>query len=469
MAARVRLDAALVRAWAAAAVQRLRDVAPRIDALNVFPVADADTGQNVVCTLAGGLAAVETSPTDDLSATAHLLATGALREARGSSGVIVSGWFAGLAVGLVEDAPGEPTRLAGALASAAVGARQAVADPWPGTVLEVADQVAATVRRQAADPHLPLADLLPGPLDAVRARLAETSAHHPVLRSAGVVDAGACALLVVLEVLAALLAAEPPDRAGAWLPPPSSRPEPGPEPSGSGGAFEVMLHVTVEVDLTRLASTGAAAAVTGLGDQWRTHVHTDDPVTALALVAPDELRIGLVRAVTGGAAGVVVTADTGLAAWYAAAGAAVVVPGGAASPDDLRAVVSLVGGGLSGDRGHDGTGRYTLATDPELAAQVGAMTADPVRAAVACTALDEQADVEAALRRVRTAQTDDADPTAALTRLLAGSAEPGEVLTVVPRTGFDPAGVRALAAAHGLELVLVGPATTGPVWRLGVD
>ncbi len=458
VAASVRLDGALVRAWADAAVQRLRDVAPRIDALNVFPVADADTGQNVTCTLAGGLAAVAVLPTDDLASAVAALAAGARREARGSSGVIVSGWLAGLASGLVDErATSDVARLTGALASAAVGARQAVTDPWPGTVLEVAEQVAVAVLAQAADPHRPLAELLPAPLGAVRAALPETSAHHPVLRSAGVVDAGACALLVLLEVLAALLAAAPPHQAGAWLPqppPPDGRPEPGPAQPDTGGAFEVMLDVTVGVDRARLAATGSAAAVTGLGDEWRTHVHTDDPATALALVAPEALRIGLVRAVAGAAGLVVVTADTGLAAWYAAAGATVVVPGGAAQPGRLRAAVGTVGG------------RYVLATDPRLAAEVGALTGDPVRAAVACAADDESADVAEALLRVRTAQTDEVDPTATATGLLDG---PGEVLTVVPRTGLDPAPVRALAAAHGLEMVLVGPATSGPAWRLGVD
>ena len=458
VAAGARLDGALVRAWADAAEQRLRDVAPRIDALNVFPVADADTGQNVACTLAGGRSAVAALPTDDLGDAARALAAGARREARGSSGVIMSGWFAGLAAGLADEtATSDAARLTGALADAAVGARQAVTDPWPGTVLEVADQVAATVLRHATEPLVPLADVLPGPLGAVRARLAETSAHHPVLRSAGVVDAGACALLVVLEVLAALLAAEPPDQAGVWLPqpsPPDGRAEPGPG-QPSGGAFEVMLDVAVEVDRDQLAATGSAAVVTGLGDEWRTHVHTDDPVAALALVGPEALRIGLVRTVAGGASGsVVVTADGGLAAWYAAAGATVVVPGGAAPPGSLRAAVGTVGRG------------DVLATDPQLAAEVGALADDPVRAAVACAAADENADVGAALRRVRTARTDDPDPTAALTGLLAG---PGEVLTVVPRAGLDPAGVRAVAAAHGLEMVLVGPATTGPAWWLGVD
>lgn len=459
VAAGVRLDGALVRAWADGAVQRLCDVAPRIDALNVFPVADADTGQNVTCTLAGGLAAVAVPPVDDVGAAAQALAAGARREARGSSGVILSGWFAGLASGLADGtAPSDAARLAGALALAAAGARQAVTDPWPGTVLEVAEQVAVAVRHQAADPHVLLADLLPEPLSTVRAALAETSAHHPVLRSAGVVDAGACALLVVLEVLAALLAAEPAGRAGAWLPqppPPDGRSAHGAGQPDSGGAFEVMLDVTVEVDRTRLAATGSAAAVTGLGDEWRTHVHTDDPVTALALVAPEDLRTGLVRTVAGSVAGpAVVTNDTGLAAWYAAAGAVVIVPGGAALPGRLRAALGAVGRG------------YVLATDPQLAAEVGALTDDPVRAAVACAADDENADVAEALRRVRTAQTDDVDPTAVLTALLDG---PGEVLTVVPRAGLDPAGVRALAAARGLEVVLVGPATTGVAWRLGVD
>jgi len=439
----VQFDGTLVQRWADACVDRLRVVAPRIDALNVFPVADADTGQNVTFTLLGGREAVAASPTQHLGEAVRLLAAGSLRQARGSSGVIVSGWFAGLAAGLADHATSDVTRLADALGMAAAGARQVVADPWPGTVLEVAQQVADAV---AARPSHTMATVLPEALDAVRARLAETSAHHPVLRSAGVIDAGACALLVVLEVLAGLLGTSPP--AGAWLPEAGVEPH---QPDQSGGAFEVMLHITVEVDRGRLAATGSAAALTGLGDEWRTHVHTDDPATAVGLVAPDQLRLGVVRAITSAPGGpVVVTADTGLVAWYAAAGAVVVVPGGAVVPGHLRALVAAAGA-------------HVLATDPELAAMASAMTCDPVRAAVACTAADEGADVAAAVHRVRTAETTDLGP------VLAGLlVDGGEVLTVVAPAGADLVAVRDLAASCGLELVLVGPAS-GPTWRLGVD
>ncbi|MCL2465905.1 MAG: DAK2 domain-containing protein [Micrococcales bacterium] len=453
MGRETRLDGALVHAWADACVHRLREVAPRIDALNVFPVADADTGQNVTCTFAGGLAAVAASP-GDLATAARVLASGALRQARGSSGVIMSGWLAGLAAGLAQTAPSDVARLGAALGSAAVGARRAVADPWEGTILEVAEQVAAAVAQRAQDPQVVLADLLPGPLDEVRTALPATSAHHPVLASAGVVDAGACALLVVLEVLAALLAGEPCDQAGQWLPPPAAvRTDHHDE---SSAAFEVMLHVTVEVDCTELATTGSAAAVTGMGDEWRTHVHTDDPATALGLVAPDELRLGVVRAMTTDGTGlVVVTSDAGLAGWYADAGAVVVVPGGAAVPGQLRTLLRAAG-------------RHVLATDPGLAEAVGARTADPVRAAVACLAADTAEDVAAVLDRVRTTMTDDPDPTAALAALC-GATPDAEVLTVVPRDGAELDLVRDLADGYAMELVLVGPATTGALWRLGVD
>jgi len=456
----VRLDGALVRAWAVAATGRLREVAPRIDALNVFPVADADTGTNVVHTLVGGAAGLVDPLPDDPAEVARRLATGARHHARGSSGVILAGWLTGLAEGLVPcaESPRPPAapdgpdqvdtgtdRLARALLSAARGARRAVAEPWPGTVLEVAEQVAAEV-----DPRESLAALLVGPLSRARADLAETSRRHPVLREAGVVDAGACALLVALEVLAALLAGQPVDHVGDWLP----DAEPGPHRHGSDGAFEVMLDVTVEVDRARLASTGTAAAVVGTGDDWRTHVHTDDPVGAVALVPPDALRVGLVRAVLGDRSGpVVVTDDVHLAAWYAAAGAAVVVPGGAAGRADLAETVAALKRGC------------VLATDPRLADLVGALTGDPVRAAVACVAVDEGlVTPERAVRGVRTVETDDPDPTGALAGLPGG-----EVLTAVPRVGVDTAVVRSLAEARGLDLVLVGAAGSGPAWRLGVE
>ncbi|GHH67873.1 DAK2 domain-containing protein [Promicromonospora soli] len=202
--AEVRLeDPDLVRAWTGGATAALRRERDAIDRVNVFPVADADTGTNLYLTLREGDRAVAAAPADatgpQLLAT---LARAALLGARGNSGVILSEWLRGLAV-----AARRGGGAADLLTRAATSARSAVAMPAEGTILTAADAAAAAARA-VEDGTEPSARPAAGPLPVVTAAAAaaRTAARASrdeldVLREAGVLDAGALGLVLVLDAL----------------------------------------------------------------------------------------------------------------------------------------------------------------------------------------------------------------------------------------------------------------------------
>ena len=135
-------DPGLVRAWTRGATAALRRERAAIDRVNVFPVADADTGTNLYLTLREGDRAVAAAPAGATGAELlTALARAALLGARGNSGVILSEWLRGLAV-----AARHGGGAADLLTRAATSARSAVAQPAEGTILTAADAAAAAAR-----------------------------------------------------------------------------------------------------------------------------------------------------------------------------------------------------------------------------------------------------------------------------------------------------------------------------------
>ncbi|MDO8150969.1 DAK2 domain-containing protein [Isoptericola sp. b408] len=199
------LDAVVVRTWAHTVVEALDTARPELDGVNVFPVADGDTGTNMYLTVREAAGAVHDA--DAGSGGAKLLrvaARAALLGARGNSGVILSEWLRGFAV-----AASRQDTLGVGLDVAARSARRAVAHPMPGTILTAADAAAAAARHAEAGGMVgPLgAPRRLSVLDAAR-RGAREAALRSVgslapLRDAGVLDAGACGLVLVLASLAA--------------------------------------------------------------------------------------------------------------------------------------------------------------------------------------------------------------------------------------------------------------------------
>ncbi len=300
----------------------------RIDALNVFPVADGDTGTNMYLTMDGALDYVRGqfelgAGTDRLQEGLALISRGMLLSARGNSGVILSQLTRGLADAVgpeVEEAG--PEDVAQAFESAARTAWDALADPVEGTILTVARAAAEGARgavsrgRPAAgDGPLEVGHVVTEALDAAEEALARTPQQLPELDAAGVVDAGGAGLVLVVEALQAILEDRPPG-AGQDLPDwwelPGARRTGGPGGSaqasdrvpgedpvaGQGGStcegadgdpdeVEVMYLLTASdrerADRLRshLARLGTSVVVGGGPEDFSVHVHLRDPRAAV--------------------------------------------------------------------------------------------------------------------------------------------------------------------------------------------
>lgn len=315
------------RRWAlftrAALAARRRE----IDALNVFPVPDGDTGTNLYLTLDGALGQVV-----DIHEQAGILGTATLVQecetlsraillaARGNSGVILSQIVRGLCQVVIDGAYAalDPQALASCFERGARLARSAVAQPREGTMLTVADAAAAAAR-EAADGGVGLAALIAATTTAAQEALARTPTQLAELARAGVVDAGGAGVVLLLEAMHRVLTgawtsetlgvvsgggdglprrrewhpaavsaaaddAAPDTAARAWADPAD---EAGPQGGVSGPAYEVMFLLG-ESDDTRVAALTAALAdlgdsliVVGGPDVWNVHVHVDDVGAAI--------------------------------------------------------------------------------------------------------------------------------------------------------------------------------------------
>ncbi len=196
------LDAAALRRWAEACVLELTTHCAEINALNVFPVADADTGTNLLHTMRAGLDGLLRAPAEvggSYPASAAALARGALVGARGNSGVILSQVLRGLA-----EVPGahpglDADRLRFALRRADELAFAAISDPVDGTILTVL-QAAANAAHGST-----LAAVSTAAARRAADALRQTPGQLAVLGKAGVVDAGGRGLVVLLDALVTVI------------------------------------------------------------------------------------------------------------------------------------------------------------------------------------------------------------------------------------------------------------------------
>ncbi|MFT5563407.1 MAG: DAK2 domain fusion protein YloV [Myxococcota bacterium] len=276
-----------------------------LNALNVFPVPDGDTGTNMLGTIRATRAAIDAvGPGQrDEGAAAVAAADGALRGARGNSGVLLSQVLRAL---LADDVPGRTDWLRPGVASRLTQADQlahaAVATPVAGTILTVVQASAAAAVGLEGEAALAAATA------AAHVAVAATPSQNEVLARAGVVDAGGRGFALVLEALLACA------RGVAPTPPPVDVPVGGVPARGCGpvgGRYEVMflLHPTARdttggndtvnamADATRTALTahGDSVVVVAAADVATVHVHTDDIGWALevGLLAgrPSQVRV----------------------------------------------------------------------------------------------------------------------------------------------------------------------------------
>jgi len=178
--------------------QKLEENVAQINALNVFPVPDGDTGTNMNLTLLSGIREMKARASNHLGQTAEALSKGLLMGARGNSGVILSQLFRGFAksVSGLEQATAE--QLSSALQQGVEAAYQAVIKPVEGTILTVSKQ-AAEIGVKLSSSTEDIIELFQGVLRAAQAALAYTPEQLPILKQVGVVDAGGQGLVYMYE------------------------------------------------------------------------------------------------------------------------------------------------------------------------------------------------------------------------------------------------------------------------------
>lgn len=278
------LDVGAARQWAALMVRNLTAERAAIDRINVYPVADGDTGTNLMHTVRAGWQAVRTGSPDTLGELLAALAKGAVNGARGNSGVLLAQVLRGIAEAVDDTLDGadvDGTRLRAALRNADRAAGRAVVEPVSGTLLSVLRAAVEATERSTDD----LAAVVRNATVAATEALANTPGQLATLGHAGVVDAGGRGLVVVLDTLHAVicegqrLAPDPPG-------PPSSTlvaPETAELEHASSYAYEVMYLVADagpnQVNRLRSALSGLGDCVSVAydgTDGWVVHVHCDD-------------------------------------------------------------------------------------------------------------------------------------------------------------------------------------------------
>ncbi len=179
-----------------AATAWLEKSAADIDALNVFPVPDGDTGTNMLLTMRSMMEEAYSSPDESVSVVSGAMAHGALMGARGNSGVILSQIMHGLATGLDGKVSFDGGDFARALEEASQAAYKGVSNPVEGTILTVIrDASSAAAAEESGD----MISTLESAVAAARDSVSRTPSLLPVLREAGVVDAGGQGLFVILD------------------------------------------------------------------------------------------------------------------------------------------------------------------------------------------------------------------------------------------------------------------------------
>ena len=256
-----------------------------INELNVFPVPDGDTGTNMSMTLNNASRELGKGDPPALGAAAEVTASAMLRGARGNSGVILSLLFRGMSKSLKDKKTATCAELAAAMNEGVSAAYKAVMKPTEGTILTVSRLASAAAVDAAAD-TADMEVMLEKAIAAGDAALADTVEQNPVLKKAGVVDAGGMGYLIILRAFLSAARGEIIESVK-------------PETSGKTGEENVFARFDTEedihfpyctefivqkeqeksVDLLRdfLASIGDSAVVLDDEELIKVHVHTDRP------------------------------------------------------------------------------------------------------------------------------------------------------------------------------------------------
>ena len=260
-----------------------------VNRLNVFPVPDGDTGTNMLLTLQSAVEDVRESGAGEVSKIAKLASHGSLMGARGNSGVILSQIFRGFARAVEGKSTLTPAELAAAFEEAANAAYRAVNKPTEGTILTVAREAGRAATAAANGPDATVPRVIAAAAAGARAAVLKTPSQLPILRDAGVVDAGGFGLQLILEGMlksmeeseAAHAPGEPKKSAVPAAQVALTLPE-----GGWGYCTEFLIEGTgLDVELIRgqIEALGNSVLVVGEPELVKVHVHTDDPSNVINL------------------------------------------------------------------------------------------------------------------------------------------------------------------------------------------
>jgi len=355
------------------AVDALAGAREEIDALNVYPVPDGDTGTNLYLTMAAARDAVREKTGGahdaDRATTMEAFTRGALLGARGNSGVILSEMLRAIIGRIAAATPQERNAavMVEALRKATEASYAAVGTPVEGTMLSVCRAAAeAAEARIADDPDVRSRDILTAAAAAAREALARTPDQLQVLRDAGVVDAGGRGVVVILDAAETALTGRVPPKVEGPFRIPQPMLDAGGDFVAGGPAYEVMYLLDAGDEAvgplrTTLGGLGDSLVVVGGEGLWNVHVHVDDVGAAIeaGITAGRPHRIRVTHfadqvAAQGhgpgarprrGRAIVAVAAGPGLAALFEGAGAVVVHggPGNRPSTGMILAAVEQTG------------------------------------------------------------------------------------------------------------------------------
>ncbi len=205
-----RIDGMMLKEMFSSGASLLVSNREQVDALNVFPVPDGDTGTNMSQTITSAIKEISSKPYTSAADVANAAARGALRGARGNSGVILSQILRGFSKAAAGHEDIDCELFAQMLRQGANTAYKAVMKPKEGTILTVI-RVIAEEAEEARDKRDDIADLFRLVLSVGDAILKRTPEMLPVLKQAGVVDSGGMGLMVVLRGMYAALTGEPVD------------------------------------------------------------------------------------------------------------------------------------------------------------------------------------------------------------------------------------------------------------------
>jgi hypothetical protein len=356
-----------------AATGWLEKSAADIDALNVFPVPDGDTGTNMLLTMRSSLEEAYRAVDSGASGVAQAMARGALIGARGNSGVILSQIWNGLAQGLADKKTITGSDLVKALLQASKVAYKGLSNPVEGTILTVIREAALAAQEHAANVSDDVVSVMEATVNAAKESVANTPSLLPVLREAGVVDAGGQGLYTILEGTLHYLKGETeqlklrrPWMVASSIPLTAKVPQMvGVDEVPYGYCTNFVIkgeELNPDKLRKRLEKKGQSVIVIGDDSAVRVHIHTLDPGEVMHYVLPlgtlhqvnirnmdeqyqDFLAMQKERMPAVDTAIVAVVAGEGLSHVFTSLGATAIVPGGQTmnpSTKDLLQAVEAV-------------------------------------------------------------------------------------------------------------------------------